>query len=199
MITANEEIKKSSEGVIYDVKCRVDHYHAPVHNNEGKLVPWLIDVSGPFHSILTKAARWWFGVPERDGWPLWCSAAKLARDYEQRGGAVPASTCSMAIQAFLRYYAYCGDPRALQLAISAGEYIIQQALTPREMNAWPRFAWPAGKTGDIHPDGSGHPHCSAGEIMPDKGAMAGYALSQLYKAAGDKIVKSAAISARRYN
>ncbi len=65
--------------------------------------------------------------------------------------------------------------------------------------SWPGFPYPVGKLGDINPDGSGHPSYSekynpAGHIQPDKGAMIGFALLQLYKVTGNKTYLNTAVN-----
>ncbi|MDX2056030.1 MAG: hypothetical protein SFV15_26750 [Polyangiaceae bacterium] len=181
----------------YNVACHLDHYHQPRYDAEGKLLPWLWDEHGPFHSQMRLISDWWLSVPQHNGWPIWCTAAKIRRNHEQFGGAVPACTCAMTMLAFVNYYQYTGEPRHLALARLAGDFLINQALTPSHFRAWPRFPWPAGKTGDPNPDGSGHPFCSAGQIMPDKGAMAGLGLVRLYQAVGDSRYLQAAQSIAR--
>jgi hypothetical protein len=170
--------------VPYNVPCRLDHYHAPIFDDRGRLLPWLQDEHGPFHSLLGRLTDWWLSVPRAGQWPLWCTAAKLRRNFEQVGGAVPASACAMAINAFLRYYEYTGEERHREVARTAGEYLVRQALTPASFG-WPKFPWPAGATGDPNPDGSGHPFCAEGQIMPDKGGMVGHALLALHESVGD--------------
>jgi chitodextrinase len=139
-------------------------------------------------------ANWWLNAPTVNGWPTYLTAAMLDRNYNQLdGGAVPGSTASMAIEAYLKYFAYTGDARYLQMAKTIGTYVVQQALTPATYAAFPRFPWPAGATGDVTPDGSGHPYNDAGNVMPDKGAMIGMALLRLYEASGDATYRDAAV------
>jgi chitodextrinase len=170
-------------------------YHTPQCNADGRLIPWHIDAAGPFHHIMDIQATWWLNAPSVNGWPSYLTAAKLNRDYTQvsGAGAVPGSTASMAIEAYLKYFAYTGDVRYLSMAKTIGTYIIQQALTPDTYAVYPRFPWPAGDTGDVTPDGGGHPSNVAGHIMPDKGAMIGVALLRLYEATGDATYRDAAV------
>src|SRR5438105_4974980 len=48
---------------------RVSTYHPAQCNASGKLIPWLIDGAGPFHSIMNVEARWWLNAPLVSGWP----------------------------------------------------------------------------------------------------------------------------------
>src|SRR5438874_2488572 len=96
------------------------------------------------------------------------------RIYERAGHAA----CAMAVEAYLKYYAYTGSALYLNMAKRMGDYIVQQALTPSSYVGYPKFPWATGFTGDITPDGSGQGN-AAGNVMPDKGAMVGIALLHL--------------------
>jgi hypothetical protein len=171
----------------------IDTYHQPQCDASGGLIPWTIDESGPFHHIMSIEARWWLNAPPVNGWPTYLTAAKLTRDYSASGGALPGSTASMAIEAYLKYYAYTGDAAYLSMVRTIGDYILQQGLTPDDYAVYPRFPWPVGETGDITPDGGGHAFNTAGHIMPDKGAMVGIALLHLYEATGDIAYRDEAV------
>ena len=163
----------------------VAQYHSPQYDSSGKLTSWLIDEAGPFDTIMSLQANWWLNAPLVDGWPAYLTAAVLDRDYAQSNGALPGSASAMAIDAYLGYYAYSADARFLDMVKTIGDYTLQQALTPSTYEAYPSFPWPVGETGNITPDGSGVANNVAGEVMPDKGAMIGYALLKLYEATGD--------------
>lgn len=169
----------------------VDYYHSQVLDNKGYLDSWHTDENGPFHYILNLSANWWKKAPYVKKWPAWCTAAEMDRQYKQFNGAVPGSTCSFAIIACLKYYNYSGDKDFLNMAQKTGDYIVHQDLTPVKLKKYPGFPYAVGKTGDPNPDGSGHPTYEKkfnppGNIQPDKGAMLGYALLQLYKTTGKK-------------
>lgn len=171
----------------------LSHFHEPQYV-DGKLVPWHIDGDGPFHYIISIEAQWWLNTPDVNGWPAYLTSAELDRNHSQLPyGAVPGSACSFAIFAYLKYYAYTGDIRYLNMVKCIGNYIIRQNLTPSTYYAYPDFPWPAGELSDTTPDGNGHPFCTVGEIMPDKGAMTGVALTKLFQATGDSSYLSAAI------
>lgn len=177
----------------------VDYYHAKVLDDNKRLDSWHKDKNGPFEYIVNLSAEWWKKAPDVNGWPSWCTAAELDRHYKQSNGAVPGSTCSFAILACLKYYVYSGDSAYLNMARRTGDYIIQRDLTPSTYKSYPSFPYPIGKLGDINPDGSGHPtysdkHNPAGHIQPDKGAMLGFALLELYKVTGNKIYLKTAIN-----
>lgn len=169
----------------------IDYYHPKILDAEKHLDSWHKDKNGSFDFIINLAAEWWKKAPDVNGYPAWCTASELDRNYKQFNGAVPGSTCSMAIIACLKYYIYSDDSAYLNMAILTGDYLIQHDLTPITFKSWPRFPYPVGKLADINPDGSGHPSYSekyntAGHIQPDKGAMVGFALLQLYRVTGNK-------------
>ena len=170
----------------------VNTNHPAQCDASGKLIPWVIDASGPFHYIMSIEAQWWLRAPSVNGWPTYLTAAELNRSYSQYGGAVPGSTVSMAINAYLKYYAYTGSVGYLDMLRTMGDYILQQDLTPQTY-AYARFPWAVGSTGDITPDGSGQNANSPGNIMPDKGAMIGIALLHLWEATGNIAYRDEAV------
>ena len=171
----------------------VSTYHPAQCNSSGILIPWHIDTAGPFDYIVGIEAGWWLNAPNVNGWPAYLTSAELDPNYAQGNGAVPGSAISMAIEAYLKYYAYTGNVAYLNMVKTMGDYILQQDLTPATYVAYPNFPWPVGSTGDITPDGSGQVNNSAGNIMPDKGAMIGSALLHLYEATGNTAYRDEAI------
>lgn len=167
----------------------VDYYHPKIVDKDNHLDSWHKDENGPFEFILNLSASWWKNAPEVNGWPIWCTAALVDDKYLQGAGAIPGSACSFAIMACLRYYVHTGDTSFLRFAIRTGEYIILQTLTPSDFKCYPNFPYAVGKTGDTNPQGTGHPNDIDNvnlpySIMPDKGAMLGVALLELYKVTG---------------
>jgi hypothetical protein len=177
----------------------VDYFHTKILDVDKHLDSWHKDNNGPFEYIINLSATWWKNAPDVNGWPAWCTASELDRHYKQFNGAVPGSTCSMAIITCLKYYIYSGDSAYLNMARRTGDYIIQRDLTPATYKSYPGFPYPVGKLSDINPDGSGHPsydkkYNPAGHIQPDKGAMIGFALLELYKVTGNKSYLNTAIN-----
>ena len=172
----------------------VDYYHTRVNDKDGQLDSWKKDADGPFHTIIGMNMKWWKEAPNVKGWPAYCTAAELKKDYEQFNGATQGSVCSYGIIACLKYYNYTGDITYKDMAIRMGDYIIQQALYPSSYGAYPNFPIPVGATGDITPDGSGHPFNVVDEVMPDKGAMIGCALLELYKVTGKVLYLNTAVN-----
>lgn len=168
----------------------VDYYHAKVMDANNHLDTWYKDKNGPFELILNLSADWWKKAPEIKGWPTWCTAAILDNTYKQEAGAIPGSACPFAIMACLRYWVYTGDTSFLYMAKKTGDYIINQTLTPSNFASYPNFPYPVGITGNINPQGTGHPNDidylnPAYSIQPDKGSMIGAALLELYKITGN--------------
>ena len=163
----------------------VSTYHPARCDASGHLIPWNIDANGPFDTTMALQARWWLDAPNLSGWPAYLAGAVLDRQYQPSNGAIPASTSAMAIEAYLKYYAYTGDVAYLNMVKMMGDYVITQGLTPASYAAYPGFPWAVGPGGGAPPDGGGHPNNQAGMVMPDKGAMVGVALLHLYEATGD--------------
>ncbi len=169
----------------------LDYYHAKVLDNNNHLDSWYKDKDGPFEFILNLSADYWKNAPDVNGWPIWCTAALLEKPYIQGAGAIPGSACSFAIITCLRYYVYTGDTSFLYMAKRTGNYILMQDLTPSDFAHYPDFPYAVGKTGDIHPQGNGHPNDNdpvnpVFNVQPDKGAMLGVALLELYKVTGNE-------------
>jgi hypothetical protein len=182
-----------------DIFGSVDYYHAKVMDPENHLDSWHKDANGPFEYIIGLNAGWWKNAPYVNGWPIWCTAAEVTPLYEQSTGAIPGSACYFAIMACLRYYWYTGDPAFLTLAENTGKYIVEHDLTSGSFNKYPVFPYAVGVTGDINPLGYGHPGISSPMnpiygVMPDKGAMIGLALLELYKISGEAIYLTTSIN-----
>jgi hypothetical protein len=168
----------------------VDYYHPKVMDVNNHLDSWYKDENGPFEHILNLSSNWWKNAPDVNGWPIWCTAALVDKEYNQGAGAIPGSACSFAIIACLRYYVYTGDTSFLNMAKRTGYYIIKQDLTPSDFDKYPNFPYAIGNTGNINPQGTGHPSeidtlNPIYSIQPDKGAMLGVALLELYKVTGN--------------
>lgn len=181
--------------IVYPDACGpVDYYHVRINDRDGHLDSWKNDENGPFHTIIGMNMNWWKKTPEVNGWPAYCTAAELKKNYEQYNGAVPGTTCSFGITSCLKYYYYTGDRTFKDMAIRMGDYIIQQALYPASYEAYPNFPIPVGALSDITPDGSGHAFNVVDEVMPDKGAMTGCALLELYKVTGQVLYLNTAVN-----
>ena len=164
----------------------VDYNHMKILDDNLYLDSWSKDINGPFESIIKLSASWWKAVPYVNGWPSWCTASILDNHYKQSNGAIPGSVCAFAIISCLKYYYYTGDTTFLNLAKKTGDYIIEQDLTPSTYCCYPNFPYAVGSLGNVHPTGSGHPDSVSivnpvGHIQPDKGAMVGVALLDLFK------------------
>lgn len=177
----------------------VNYYHSLVFNTSKHLDSWHIDDNGPFEYILQLNANWWKSAPSVNGWPIWCTGAVIDKNYNQSKGAIPGSACFFAIESCLAYYIYTGDSAFLNLAKKTGDYIVERDLTPKSFIAYPNFPYAVGATGSINPNGNGHPDSFSkynivNHIQPDKGAMLGFALVQLFKTTDDSKYLDAAIN-----
>ena len=177
----------------------VDYYHSKVLDNDMHLDSWYKDSNGPFDHLIDLSATWWKNTPDVNSWPGWCTASILDRQYNQSNGSIPGTVCSDAIISCLKYYVYTGDTDYLNMAKKAGDFIIYQDLTPSNFEYYPDFPYAVGNTGNVNPDGSGHPDSMStlnpeGHIQPGKGAMEGVALLELYKVTGSNKYLNSAVN-----
>jgi uncharacterized protein YjdB len=177
----------------------VDYYHTKIMDADNYLDSWHKDENGPFEYIIGLNAGWWKNAPFVEGFPIWCTAAEVTPEYEQSTGAIPGSACYFAIMACLKYYVYTGDTAFLSLAIKTGKYIVEHDLTSAAFIKYPKFPYAVGSTGSINPLGFGHPwdgdpRNPIYSIQPDKGAMIGVALLELYKITNDTSYLSTSIN-----
>ena len=172
----------------------VDTYHRRVNQTNGKLESWLKDSDGPFQTILGYLMGWWRKCPDVQGWPSYMTACNFDMSYKpQNYGSNQASIMAEGVTSCLKYYYYTGEVRYRDMAVRMGDFIVQRDLTPDNCS-WPNFPYATGETGDTSPDGYGHPGATHGQIMPDKGAMAGGALLELYKVTGITSYLNAAVN-----
>ena len=160
--------------------------HEARFDARGHLLPWI-----DWNTALDREMHFYQQCPSDHGYPRFVSATFLDGDWNplpDRLDTIPATQNGMGILSYLKFYEYRGkrDPAYLSTARSMGDYLVTDALTPDSGN-YPRFTRSTGKRGKFpqSPDcGSqaDHPY----EIEPDKGGIAGYALTLLFEATGDQ-------------
>jgi hypothetical protein len=167
--------------------------HPVKYSGDGVLLPW-----APISDMLEREMNWYAKAPMLHGYPCFTGITFMRKDYlavEHRKDFIPAMQNGMGIISYLKYDAFTGrkNPEILRFARSMGDFIITEALTPNQ-GLYPRFPRSTGRR-DMFPqqaDGGtqkDHPY----ETQPDKGAIAGYALVQLYLASGDSRYLDAAV------
>lgn len=160
--------------------------HEARFNAQGRLLPWIA-----WNTALDREMRFYQQCPMDHGYPRFVSVTFLDGHWEplpDRSDTIPAMQDGMGILSYLKFYELRGkrNSAALGTAREMGDYLLQQALTPNE-GKYPRFTRSTGIRGNFpQPPDCGsqadHPY----EIEPDKGAIAGYALVELFLATGDK-------------
>jgi hypothetical protein len=153
---------------------------------EGRLRPWT-----SWNVALDLEMNFYQQCPWDHGYPRFVLATFLDGNWTaaaDRTDTIPATQNGMGIVSYLKFYELRGkrDPGYLATARAMGEYLVQEALTPR-FGLYPAFTRSTGTREHLPlPEDCGsqgdHPY----EIEPDKGGIAGYALMLLFEAAGER-------------
>jgi hypothetical protein len=101
----------------------------------------------------------------------------------ERTDTIPATQNGMGILSYLKFQALRApvDWGCLPTACAMGDYLVNEALTPAS-GVYPRFARSTGRRAMFpQPADAGSQSDRPYEIEPDKGGIAGYALSQLFE------------------
>lgn len=160
--------------------------HKPVYGSMGVLEPWT-----NWNDALNREVEWYLRCPVEHGYPRFVTVTFLDGNYqpiEKRPSFIPATQNGMGIISYLKYYDYTGRKNAKLLAMARfmGDYLVKESLTPDE-GKYPRFTRSTGWRDRFpQPPDSGSQDDLPYEIEPDKGGIAGYALSVLYDATQDR-------------
>ncbi len=149
-------------------------------------MPWT-----SWNEALDREMNFYQQCPVDHRYPRFVLATFLDGDWipsPDRTDTIPATQNGMGILSYLKYHALRGkqDPRLLQTARAMGDYLVNETLTPVS-GQYPAFTRSTGKR-DVLPL-SADCGCQGDrpyEIEPDKGGIAGYALSLLFEAAGER-------------
>jgi len=134
--------------------------------------------------------RFYQQCPSDRGYPRFAYVTFLDSDWipsRDRTDTIPSTQIGMGILSYLKFDELIGkrDPAYLKTACSMGDYLVKEALTPKS-GAYPGFTRSTGKRERFpQPVDSGSQADRPYEIEPDKGGIAGYALTLLFEAAGD--------------
>jgi hypothetical protein len=158
--------------------------HAAVRDAEGRLAPWT-----SWRRALDLEMRFYRSCPTDRGYPRFAYVTFLDASWAphpNRTDTIPATQSGMGILSYLKYAALCGDAGYLATARALGDYLVTEASTPDE-GRYPAFTRSTGtrESFPLPPD-SGRQGDRAFEIEPDKGGLAGYALSTLHQASGEQ-------------
>jgi hypothetical protein len=157
--------------------------HVLVRDERGRLEPWI-----SWREALDLEMSFYRTCPLDQGYPRFVCETFLDADWNPSSGRsdiIPATQNGTGILSYLKYYDFTGgqDPWLLDAAMSMGDYLVRETLTP-DGGRYPRFTRSTGlrQQFPLAPD-SGSQSDRPFEIEPDKGGIAGYALTVLYQAA----------------
>jgi hypothetical protein len=172
-------------------------HHKAVYDRQGILQPWTSWIDA-----LTREMKWYENCPTTHGYPLFATVTFMDGQYKvsaDRNDCIPAMQNGVGILSYLEYdeLTHQEDHAVLAAARKMGDYILDQALTPND-GQYPRFPRSTGRV-DKWPQ---PPNCGSQddqplEIQPDKGAIAGYALLELYRVTREARYQQAALRIAR--
>jgi hypothetical protein len=152
----------------------------------GRLAPWT-----SWTAALDREMNFYQQCPLDHGYPRFVLATFLDGNWNpfpDRTDTIPATQNGMGIISYLKFHELRGgqDPRFLKTACLMGDYLVNEALTPR-LGQYPAFTRSTGKRDQFPlPADSGSQADRPYEIEPDKGGIAGYALMLLFEASGKR-------------
>ena len=159
--------------------------HEAHYASDGSLLPW-----ASWNDALDREMSWYLKCPLDHGYPRFIGLTFMDGNYqpESRRDTIPATQNGMGIISYVKYYRLRGrqDPRVLRIARYMGDYLLNEALTPDD-GKYPRFPRSTGMRGKYpQPADCGTQDDRPYEIQPDKGGIAGYALTMLYDETKDQ-------------
>jgi hypothetical protein len=159
--------------------------HALTRDSAGRLLPWT-----SWEAALELEMRYYQTCPWDHGYPRFAGETFLDGGWNPnaaRSDIIPATQNGMGIISYLKLHQWSGQRRAdyLVTARALGDYLLREALTPADA-AYPNFIRSTGRRALFpQPPDAGSQSDRPYEIQPDKGGVAGYALTTLYEATGD--------------
>ncbi len=160
--------------------------HDAVYDTTGILKPWT-----SWRDALDREMKWYAKCPVENGYLRFVYMTFMDGDHnliERRPDSIPSTQNAVGIISYLKYYKFAGsrDKHFLDVAKSMGDYLLKEAITPNS-GKYPSFTRSTGWAMKFpQPEDCGsqadHPY----EIQPDKGGLAGYALTVLFEATKDQ-------------
>jgi hypothetical protein len=152
----------------------------------GRLLPWT-----SWRAALDREMNFYQQCPSDHGYPRFVYVTFLDADWipqADREDTIPATQNGMGILSYLKFYEWHGiqKPRFLRTACLMGDYLTRETLTPNS-GRFPSFTRSTGKRQcfPLPPD-AGSQADRPYETEPDKGGIAGYALTRLFEASGQR-------------
>ena len=159
--------------------------HVARYDSRCRLLPWTA-----WSTALDLEMAFYQTCPSDNGYPRFVYATFLDADWTpdpRRTDTIPATQNGMGIISYLKFHALRGrrHPGYLQTARSMGDYLLKETLTPSS-GRYPAFTRSTGTRQHFPmPPDAGSQGDRPYEIEPDKGGIAGYALTLLFEAAGE--------------
>ncbi len=160
--------------------------HTARFDEHGCLRPWT-----SWSEALGMEMNFYQQCPADHGYPRFVLTTFLDGNWvpmPDRTDTIPATQNGMGILSYLKFYELGGnrDGRLLQTARAMGDYLVKEALTPNS-GRYPGFTRSTGKR-DVMPlpADCGSQADRPYEIEPDKGGIAGYALTRLFEVSGER-------------
>ncbi|MGD0493320.1 MAG: hypothetical protein ABSC32_17425 [Steroidobacteraceae bacterium] len=160
--------------------------HPAIFDAEGRLAPWT-----SWNRALDLEMAFYRQCPWDRGYPRFAYVTFLDADWTpsaDRTDSIPSTQIGMGILSYLKYAELRGerDGKSLSIARGMGEYLVDEALTPKS-GKYPSFTRSTGKRDCFPlPEDAGSQADRPFEIEPDKGGIAGYALALLAEATGER-------------
>jgi hypothetical protein len=161
--------------------------HEARFDRDGRLEPWI-----SWRETLAREMAFYQSCPSDRGYPRFAYVTFLDAGWQphaDRTDTIPATQSGMGIISYLKYAAWCPESTGLCLnaARGLGNYLVREANTP-DAGRYPSFTRSTGKRDRFPlPPDCGSQADRPFEIEPDKGGIAGYALSLLFDATGERI------------
>jgi hypothetical protein len=160
--------------------------HPACHDLQGQLKPWT-----SWNAALDLEMQFYRQCPADHGYPRFVCVCMLDENwapFPDRTDTIPATQNGMGIISYLKFQALRGEkiPCLLKTARSMGDYLVNESLTPAS-GKYPAFSRSTGSRDRFpQPADCGSQGDRPFEIEPDKGGIAGYALSLLFEATGER-------------
>ena len=160
--------------------------HEAIYASDGTLLPWT-----GWNDALDREMNWYLKCPLDRGYPKFIGLTFMDGNYQaiaERRDTIPSMQNGMGIISYVKYYRFKRrrDARVLRFARYMGDYLVKESLTP-DTGKYPRFTRSTGIRDQFpQPPDCGSQDDQPYEIEPDKGGIAGYALTMLYDETKDQ-------------
>lgn len=178
--------------------------HTVVLDSSGKVIPWTTNPGDGYGTVINSAWNYLLNTVPNDsanGKPGYYSHSYMSPDTQQLAGWPhnPAGLYSMLTESALKYYAYSGDIRPVNLAKGVASWQLTHGMTSSTDN-WANVPYSSGESGSLTYQGASYGNSTGvgdgtGYLQPDKVGAMGYAWLQLYQFDGTTTYRDAAINA----